>query len=435
MNSLNNLSTLFRSLFSWFTVPKSSQEMNRRNFINVQIDAVGVGLASAANPFLPVFLTRLGASNFQIGLLITMPALTGLLLAIPLGQFLQTRRNIVPWFSMARLTVLSGYALTGIVTLLLPKTLSIVSILGIWALVTIPQTILSITFTVVMNSIAGPAGRYELMTHRWSILGVTNAFTALLAGQALDRLPFPLNYQVVFIALSVGGLVSYYFSSHLTLPDRQQQNERSTQSIVAQVSEYVHLIIKEKPFISFTLKRFVFLTGTVLVAPLFPIYYVRQLHASDSSIAFINIAANITVILGYFYWTYQSRTHGSRLVLLATTFGVSLFPILTGLTHQVWPIPIYAGISGVFQAGLNLVLFDELMKRIPMEYTASFVAVAQSLQYLSSIVAPLLGTALADLIGLNLALMVGGGVSLVGFALYYFEGAHFGKEKIPLAVK
>ncbi|MBE0697165.1 MAG: hypothetical protein IH586_09595 [Anaerolineaceae bacterium] len=97
--------------------------------------------------------------------------------------------------------------------------------------------------------------------------------------------------------------------------------------------------------------------------------------------------------------------------------------------------PNLCRISGVFQAGLNLVLFDELMKRIPIEYSASFVAVAQSLQYLSSIVAPLLGTALAGLIGLNLALMVGGAVSLIGFALYYLEGAQFGKEKDPIAVK
>jgi hypothetical protein len=435
MYPFNNLSILLRSLFSWFTVPKSSPEMNRRNFINVQIDAVGVGLASAANPFLPVFLTRLGASAFQVGLLTTMPALTGLILSIPLGQFLQSRRNIVPWFSMARLTVLSGYALTGVVTLMLPRALSITSILWIWALVTIPQTILSITFTVVMNSIAGPAGRYELMTHRWSILGFTNAITAILAGQALDHLVFPLNYQLVFIALSIGGLVSYYFSSQLSLPDKLRHKERSTQSIYRQVSEYVHLISQEKPFLSFTLKRFVFLTGTVLVAPLLPIYYVRQLNAADSSIALINIAANITVILGYFFWTYQSRTHGSRVVLLATTFGVSLFPIMTGFTPMVWPIPFYAGISGIFQAGLNLVLFDELMKRIPMDYSASFVAVAQSLQYMSSIVAPLLGTALAGLIGLNQALMVGGVVSLAGFALFYFEGVHWTKEKIPLAVK
>lgn len=406
--------------------------MNRRNFINVQVDAIGVGLASAANPFLPVFLTRLGASTFQVGLLTTMPALTGLLLSIPLGQFLQSRKNIVPWFSMARLTVLTGYALTGIISLLLPQALSVIGILGIWALVTIPQTILSICFTVVMNSIAGPAGRYELMTHRWSILGMTNAATAILAGQALDRLPFPLNYQLVFIALSLGGLLSYYFSSHIVLPEQQVEEKR--QPVFKQIGDNFHHMLDEKPFISFILKRFVFITGTVLVAPLLPVYYVRYLNASDSSIAFINIAANVTVILGYFLWTNQSRKRGSRLVLLATTFGVSLFPILTGMTDRVWPIILYAAVNGIFQAGLNLVLFDELMKLIPIQYSASFVSVAQGIQYLSSVIAPTIGTLMSDQIGIQMTLVIGGIVSLAGFALFYFEGFRV-PWKAPAPVK
>ncbi len=421
MNLTYAIRTIFSNLLRWFTLPRSAPEMNRRNFINVQIDAVGVGLASAANPFLPVFLTRLGATPIQVGLLTTMPAVTGLLLAIPLGQFLQSRRNIVPWFSMARLTVLSGYALTGLITIFLPEAYSVLGILGIWALATIPQTILSITFSVVMNTIAGPAGRYELMTHRWSILGFTNAITALLAGQALDSMTFPTNYQVVFIALSVGGLISYYFSSHIELPDNLQKPTQKAHSVREQMQDYVQLILREKPFVSFIIKRFVFLTGTVLIAPLLPIYYVRQLNASDSSIALINIAANVTVILGYFFWTYQSRRRGSRTVLLATTFGVSLFPIMVGLTTKVWPVPIYAGIFGIFQAGLNLVMFDELMKRVPIEYSATFIAAAQSIQYLSSIFAPLIGTSLANVVGLNFALMLGGAVSLAGFGLFLTE--------------
>jgi MFS family permease len=429
MNRTAALRVALANLLRWFTVPRSAPEMNRRNFINVQIDAIGVGLASAANPFLPVFLTRLGASAFQVGLLTTMPAVTGLLLAIPLGQYLQTQRNIVPWFSRARLAVLSGYALTGLITIFLPEAFSVVGILGIWALVTIPQTVVAITFSVVMNMVAGPAGRYELMTHRWSILGLTNALTALVAGLALDSIRFPTNYQVVFMALSLGGLISYYFSSHIDLPDNLQKPARRALSAREQLQDYLHLIAQEKPFVSFILKRFVFLTGTVLIAPLLPIYYVRQLEASDSAIAFINIAANVTVILGYFFWTYQSRRRGSRLVLLATTFGVSLFPIMVGLTTRVWPVPIYAGIYGIFLAGLNLVLFDELMKRVPIEYSATFIAAAQSIQYLSSIVAPLIGTVLAGVIGTHLALVLGGVVSLAGFGLFLTE--HYQAEPEP----
>ncbi len=103
------------------TYSDESFATRKRNFRNVQIDAIGVGLASAAAPFLPVFLARLGASNLQVGLLTSMPGIAGLVLAFFVGRFLQTRRKIVPWFSLSRLMVLSSYALTGLVTLIIPR--------------------------------------------------------------------------------------------------------------------------------------------------------------------------------------------------------------------------------------------------------------------------------------------------------------------------
>ena len=41
--------------------------------------------------------------NFQVGLLSSMPGVTGLLLAMLVGRFLQTRRDLVPWYSLSRL--------------------------------------------------------------------------------------------------------------------------------------------------------------------------------------------------------------------------------------------------------------------------------------------------------------------------------------------
>lgn len=423
MTPFSRVRFILNSFVRWFTVPQSAPDMDPKNFRNVQIDAIGVGLASTAAPFLPVFLTRLGASTLAISMLTFMPAVTGLLLAIPLGQFLQRQRNIVPWFSMARLAVLSGYALTGLITFFMPEQLAVIGILGIWAIVTVPQTVVNICFSVVMSSVAGPAGRYELMTHRWSVLGFTNAVTALIAGRVLDMesLPFPLNYQLVFIALSAGGLISYYFSSHLNLPDNVHRPGMARISISERVRGYIQQVLSEQPFVSFVIKRFVFLTGVALAAPILPIYFVRELNASDSWIALITIAANTTVILGYFFWSQQSRRRGSTVVLLSTTLGASLYPILVGITREVWPIVIYAGLYGVFNAGVNLVLFDELMKRVPDDYSATFVAAAQALQYMSSIVAPLMATWLAGQIGFSLTLILSGLISAIGCGLFLLE--------------
>jgi len=404
--------------FNWSAAPIDASPVQRKNFLNVQNDAVGVGFANAAAQFLSVFLTRLGATSSQVGLLTSMPAFTGLLFAIPVGRFLQTQRKIVPWFSASRLLVISSYALTGIVPFIFPEEWIIPAILCIWLVATIPQIVLNVTFSVVMNAVAGPTRRYDLMSRRWSILGLTTAISVTIVGQVLVRIDFPINYQLVFLTLSLGGLFSFYFSSHIQIPDQEIPPTKQDGSARSGIKEYWSLLKQYPDFLSFTAKRFVYLFGFTLAVPLFPLYYVRSVGAPDSWIGFINTAQTAVLLFGYFFWTRQSKIRGSRFVLLWTTFGVALYPALVASTKNLQTIVILAGIAGIFQAGIDLVFFDELMKTVPVEYSATFVSFAQGVQYSAALVAPLLGTFLADQIGIEGALFVSAGVRLVGFLLF-----------------
>ena len=397
---------------------QAALQIQKRNYRNVQIDAIGVGLASAAGPFLPVFLTLSKATNLQVGLLTTMPGVTGLILALVVGRFLQTRRKIVPWFSAARLVVLSCYALTGLVPFFVPEKHIVTAILIIWAFATIPQTMVAVAFSVVMNAVAGPQGRYALMSRRWSTLGLTSAITVAVAGQILDRVIFPLNYQLIFLGLSLGGLISYYFSSHILLPDAETPEQLSGGLSKEGFKTYARLIRNEPAFVSFSLKRFVFLSGVSLAAPLFPLYFVKVVQASNSWIGLISTSQTAVMLVGYYIWTRQSRQRGSRFVLLWTTLGVALYPALTSTTTSEQIIVLYAGLAGIFQAGLDLVFFDELMKTVPIQYSATFVSLAQSMQHLSTIASPLIGTYLASQIGIGGALLVSAGLRFSGFALF-----------------
>jgi Na+/melibiose symporter-like transporter len=396
-------------------------DIQRENFLNVQIDAVGIGLANAAIPFLPVFLARLGASNFQVGLLTSMPAFTGLLLAILIGSYLQKQRDIVPLYSTARLITVLGYTLTGLAPFVVPRPYIVAVVLVIWGIITLPQTLVAVGFSVVMNAVAGPQGRYNLMSRRWSIMGLISAVATAVVGVTLERMNFPVNYQIVFVTLSLGGLISYVYTSRIQLVKNEPPPSTPGLSPLARIKGYIHLVRGEKAFLSFTTMRFVFLAGTALSTPLFPLYYVRVVKTNDAWIGVINTVQTAVLLVGYLFWASQTKRRGSRFVLLCTSTVVALYPALTALTHQVGLIALYAGIAGVFQAGIDLVFFDELMKTVPLKYSATFVSLDQSLQYLAFIAAPLIGTLLADQIGLGGGLVVSAGLRLLGVALFAFN--------------
>ncbi|MGE5642596.1 MAG: MFS transporter [Byssovorax cruenta] len=397
-------------------------QLQKQNFRYVQIDAVGVSISNVAAPFLPVFLTRLGASNFQVGLLSSMPGVTGLLLAIMVGRFLQTRRDIVPWYSLSRLMVILCYALTGIFTLAVSEKFAIIATLAIWAFATLPQTALAVAFSVVMNAIAGPEGRYALLSRRWMIFGLTGVVGTFIVTRVINLVHFPLNYAIMFLVLSLGGFVSYYFSRKITLPESNPPPIAKSDNAREGIQNYFGLLRANPVFLSFASKRFVYLSALALSGPIMPLYLVHKVHASDAQIGTINMTSTLVMLVGYYLWPIVSRKRGGRLVLLATTLGGVLYPALSAAHPQVNLIILYAGIAGFFQGGLDLVFFDELMRTVPAEYSATFVSLAQSMQYLSTIVAPLLGTWLATYIGLDGALWLSAGLRLIGFMLFLKRG-------------
>lgn len=391
--------------------PISLEQTNQRN---VLIDGIGVGITAGVGSFLAVFLVRLGASNLLVGLLTAMPALTGMLLAIPVGEFLSRRRNIVPWFARSRFVVLSCYVLTGLAPFLFTSHQPEIIIL-IWALATLPQTLVGVGFTVVMGGVAGPGGRFTLMSRRWAILGLTNSLTVMIVGQLLRWFEFPLNYQVVFIGSAIGALISVIFSSSIVLPPQSLSATR--QGVIDTFRTHGSTLRQNKAFVNFTIAQFVFRWGLSLAVPLFPIYWVKNVGATDPQIGALNSVQTFVLMAAYFLWTRVSERRGERWVLLATALGVSFYPLLTALTTSVPLLTVWAGLGGLFIAGVDLVFFDLVLRTVPDDYRAAYVGMYQTTVYLANFLAPLLGTLLSATIGIVPALIFSTLLRLVGFGL------------------
>ncbi len=431
---LPNLRQAWRAL-RLRTSPTGLTQRQRKNYLYIQFDAFGVGLAMAMDPFLPVFLARLGASDQQIGMLSAIPGVSGLVLGLVMARFLETRRSVVPWYSGARLLRILGYALIGVVSLMLPRGYAVVAILALWLLLSIPSSLLSVAYTVLMNAVAGPEGRYALLSRRWSIIGITGAVMTLVVGQILNRLPFPLNYELSFVGFAVvGAAISFTFSRRIRVPESPPKtSDAPSGSPLVRVRSFTGHILAERRFVSIVGKRLVYIMGSHLIMPLFALWYVRVLGATDAEISLIAMAQRAILLVGYFLWTRFRETRGSRFVLLTTTFAMALYPALTAVTLRVGWMIVLAGVGSIFQAGVNLVFFDELMKTVPVNESPTFVAVNQTLENSLAIVGPLISTSLIAVIGLSGALLLGAAFRFAGFILFWVDGPKSDKQsrKVP----
>lgn len=400
--------------------PRTQTERNVRN---VLIDGIGVGIVSGVGTFLSVFLARLGASSLLVGLITSLPALTGALLAVPIGRFLERQRNIVPWYSGMRVFVLWSYAIFGVLPFVMPLSAVPWTVIAIWALATVPSTFVNVAFTVVMGGVAGPKNRFALMSLRWSSLGAVTAVTVTIVGLVLERLPFPLNYQIVFIGSFLGGLLSFLFSRSIVLPDNTPSAAPQLKVSLGQRMRAAFKAASDHPaFARFTASAFVFRAGVAMSIPLLPLYWVREVGASDAWIGIISTANSGVLLVAYFIWSVLTRRMGVGGVLLASSFGMAFYPFLVAATDSVLLLAFFAGLVGFFAAGNDLVNFDLVLSTIPKEHQAVYVGVHQTLQNAALFLMPLIGTLIADSAGIHAALILAGLLRIVGAALYVILG-------------
>jgi hypothetical protein len=391
-----------------------------------------MGVVNTASTYLPVLVARLGGSAFSIGLLTAIPAVAGFTLAIPFGQYLQRNAGVVKWYSTARLIANLSYALIAAVVVLAPRGVVVPLILALWALAAIPSTIGMVLFPIVMDGAAGPHGRLELMSRRWSIMGLTTAIAVSIVGQFLDRIPFPVNYAIIFTSFTFAGVASYYFSHQFRVPRIEPPPVSDRRgSIGERVRSHFALIRSYPAFVHYSVRQLVYVCGTRLVLPLIPLYYVTVVNAPDAWIGIIATGQSLALLAGYQAWRRLSRLRGTRMLLLIALIVSSLYPAALSLTDHLVVVAVLVTIASFFTAGVDLILFDELMRTVPRQYGVTFVSIDTTLVNMATIVTPLAGAALAGFLGIEVALRFGAFLSLCGVVLFAREARRRGSGPRP----
>jgi MFS transporter len=389
-----------------------------RNWALVQADSVFIGIVTAAGTFLPVFLLRLGASANDVGLLTALPALTGFALGIPFGRWLQGRRNIVPWYSRMRLVAWLSYAAMAAVAAVIPREQAIPVMLAIWGLASLPSTAGLVAFPIVMDGAAGRDGRFDLLGRRWAIAGTATAIAVALGGQFLDAVAFPANFELFFALISVAGVGSYLQSSRIVIPDQVPAPAVATAPVRDRLSNLTALVLANRSFVRFEIRSLVYTAAIGLSMPLLPLFYVHEVAAPDAWIGIIGAAVSAGGVVGYLAVRQLARRRTGAITFLPSMLAMALAP--AALSAISW-LPAVAAIGfmiGLATAGVQLAMFDQLLRRVPVEHGVTFTSVDSSVQNMALVLAPNIGGLLSAVIGTRASLLVVALLGAVAFALF-----------------
>ncbi len=391
--------------------------VEQRNERVLYIEMLFQSIAGAgALSFVAVFLVRLGAPNWLVGVHTSLPALVTILAVLPMGAYVRRQRNLVRVVNGARIVFRSAIASYAFLAYL-PVTVAPFILVVAEGLLAIPGAALNVAQTTILGRATTPERRPTMLSTRMAVHGLMASAVGLLAGQWLDRVVYPLNYQLLFVSALVAGVGSVITLSRIRLPEVAPQQVAARPRMG--VGQVVALIKGAPAFRDYAIASFVFRMGLHLPIALYSIYRVRTLGASDAWIGILLTIQRFLSVFGYIALSRLLARANSRRWLWLSCLGVAFYPIAMALARTPQQLVASALIAGLFMPGLDIFMTNTLFQVSSEEERPSFVAANTLLANVTAFAAPLLGTLIADLAFIRLALIVATVLRIAGALVFW----------------
>jgi MFS family permease len=401
----------------------------RSNFFHLVGDIFWFGILNGTSlSFNTVYLTRIGGTAFHVGLLAAAPAIINMLFAIPFGSWL-TRRDTAREVVISSILHRLFYLLWVPIPMLLSQHLQVWALIGITFIMYIPGTVLQVGFNDVFAEAVPSDWRGLVAGVRNAAQAATTILVSLICGQLLTRVAFPLNYEIVFFLGFLGSAVSSYHLWRVWKNLKAQNGEfipPAPEQIPFWEKLKTHLLpdfsaIKKaggNHFWMVILCLFGFHLTQYLAIPVFPVYWVNDLHLTDS---WISIGNSLFYALVFVISTQLARMaskYGNKHVIAFGLVLMGFYPAVMALDKSVTLFLLSSVIGGVGWGMAGGVIYNYLLENVPEGNRPPFLAVYNFVLYTAILVGSLGGPFISGIIGIPQALIVFGiGRALAGLAL------------------
>ncbi len=394
-----------------------------RNALYLVVEVFFAAILGAAATFNAAFALRLGASNTDIGLLTSLPSLLAIAISIPAGRFLQSRARRKPWIVGSLLMHRAGFLLVALVPLLKLAGLNQGSVL-VALLITIstPAHFFNVGWIPLLADVIPVERRAAVFSGRNITANATTSLAVFLFGLWLKNIQFPVNYQVMYVFGFCASLLSQYFIQKVNVPEHTPVPlPPGGFSIPVQLRAMRDALRAEPLFQRLTTNTLMHGIGLWLASPIYILYYVRQLDASDAWIGLQATVLTSATIVGWLIWRRVIQRVGETAVLRLMIVTLGLIPILVGLLPNLTLILFVVALNGLLGPAGNLGHFNTLLKVIPPAERPMYTGLYTTIVNVGAFVCPLIGVAVADAVGLAPALVVFGILSIVGSSSFWWR--------------
>lgn len=403
-------------LTRWLHIDMTRKSQRNGYFLIIEI--FFATFLSAAASFNAAYAIRLGAGDEQISLMTSIPALIAVIISIPAGRILQktSRKKSLLLYTLG--IHRAGYLLIVFAPFLNQLNLNQGSLVT-WTLILfmLPAQFFNIGFTSLTATMIKPEQRAAVFSLRNQIFFAVSSISSFLLGLWLNEIAFPLNYQVMYGVAFAISLLSNFYLAKLEIPEREKPTELPKKEPVSIPQRWTNLIqgLRENPqFLRFNINTFVMDFGLWAIGPLFTVFYVNELGATEAWLGLLGTFGSLANIFGFGLWRKIVNRYGREKVLFFTAMLRPIYPIVVAIFPNLTMVMIVSAVTGVLMPGLSLSHYSMMLDATPNEKRDQFTAYYTLFQNISIFIAPLIGALMVGWVDYQITFFVFGAIRVIG---------------------
>jgi MFS family permease len=421
----------------------SRHERNIR--INIYHGIANIISLNLAAPFIGIYAIKIGASNLQVGLLSSGPALVSLLCMIPGGKYMDRQAGQKKTLSSLIFFHRLFYFLIALIPFFTEDKRASLLVAAV-ALMNIPGSVFNVGWQAYISKVIPASRRADAFAARNRLMNLAGTIVVLVTGRVIDAVRFPVGYQIVFAGAFAMALVEIWVFGHIdqgvsvsSEPQREPLRElpagqdmpgsngtgKSDNGILQSIINDIRQVFKNGPFVRFMLASLVFHFSWQTPWPLFTLYQVKELGANNTWVSLLSLANTGGSLVGYGFWARMLNKHGNLMTLFMSSIWIFIVPTVYAFSKSLATIAVFNLLTGAIFSGVNLALFNALLDVTPDSNKATYIAYYTTAINASAIVAPVIGVRLNDLFGFFWAFLICAALRVIGSLMFllvnYFE--------------
>lgn len=351
-----------------------------------------------------LFATRLGANDFELSLVITLPQLVGMMVLIPGGILTDRMANKRNMLIMALALISGAYFLMGFTPML--GSLRLVAFLVLLSISSAPMTVYNVSWQAYFSDVVvKDEDRNSILTVRNGInflIGVVLPLScgAILAAAASNEAKLAWHQTFVWLA-GILLLLQIFVLKRI----QGGQGKAAGRLKLKEIRSAFRELASNRRFLGFAFVALFFYMSWQIDWTLFFLGEVNYLGMNEAWLSYVSIGGALVQFATIRFWSRLNMKKGVRYSIIFGSLGLTLFPpamiITTSLPAEI-ARPVFVALNSLSNFAFPTVLLNiplMLLQVIPEKNKTLNISLYTMLVMLSNAFMPMAGVALYRWLG------------------------------------